>query len=160
LRDALGQRRLAAGVEIIVMANSNALRAFPMLSVDDLARSLGFYRDLLGFVEAYRFPEGDSAVFVTLTAGSSEIGLGQLGPNPALHGRVQRPASGHRIELCVYVDDVVAMIERARRAGFSVVLEPVDQPWGERIAYLEDPDGNLVMLAAQSPETPRARSGA
>ena len=28
------------------------------------------------------------------------------------------------------------------------MLEPADQPWGERIAYLEDPDGNLVMLTA------------
>jgi len=29
-----------------------------------------------------------------------------------------------------------------------VVLEPADQPWGERVAYLADPDGNLVMLTA------------
>ena len=29
-----------------------------------------------------------------------------------------------------------------------LVLEPVDQRWGERVAYLEDPDGNLVMLTA------------
>jgi lactoylglutathione lyase len=33
-------------------------------------------------------------------------------------------------------------------AAPTVVLAPVDQPWGERIAYIEDPDGNLVMLAA------------
>jgi len=128
-----------------------ALRSFPMLSVDDLGRSLEFYRELLGFNEAYRFPEGDDAVFVTLTAGRSEIGLGQLGPGPALHGQAQRPASGHRIELCVYVDDVDTTVDRARKAGVRVVLEPAQQPWGERVAYVEDPDGNLVMLTQESP---------
>jgi len=130
-----------------------ALRSFPMLSVDDLGRALGFYRELLGFNEAYRFPEGDNAVFVTLTAGTSEIGLGQLGPGPALHGQAQRPASGHRVELCVYVDDVDTTVDRVRKAGVRVVLEPAQQPWGERVAYVEDPDGNLVMLTQESPAT-------
>ena len=39
------------------------------------------------------------------------------------------------------------MVERARSAEVPVLLPPTAQPWGERIAYLEDPDGNLVMLA-------------
>jgi lactoylglutathione lyase len=114
-----------------------------MLSATDLEASLRFYRDLLGGVEAYRFPEDDPA-FVTLQYGDSELGIGVMGGAP-LHGRPQRPASGHRIELCLYVDDVDATAAAAQDA---VVLEPVDQPWGERIAYIEDPDGNLVMLTA------------
>jgi len=65
-----------------------------------------------------------------------------------LHGQAQRPATGHRIELCVYVDDVDAAAEAARAAGAPVLLEPADQSWGERIAYVGDPDGNLVMLTA------------
>jgi lactoylglutathione lyase len=54
------------------------------------------------------------------------------------------------MELCVYVEDVDEMVTAARAAGVPVLLEPVDQPWGERIAYVEDPDGNLVMLTAGS----------
>lgn len=77
-----------------------------MLAVDDLAASLAFYRDLLGGVEAYRFPE-DDPVFITLALGESEIGMGVVSAAP-IHGRPQRPAAGHRVELCVYVDDVVA----------------------------------------------------
>ena len=30
--------------------------------------------------------------------------------------------------------------------GFEPVADPADMPWGERIAWLADPDGNLVML--------------
>jgi lactoylglutathione lyase len=135
------------------MIKGVALRSFPMLSVEDLARSLEFYRDLLGFTLAYRFPDGDDAVFVTVTAGTSEIGLGQLQDGPPRHGQPQRPATGHRVELCVDVDDVDATVDRVRRAGVRVVVEPAQQPWGERIAYIEDPDGNLVMLAEASRET-------
>jgi lactoylglutathione lyase len=117
-----------------------------MLSVADLRASLAFYGDLLGGKPAYRFPE-DDPVFVTLRLGESEIGIGSAAEAP-LHGQALRPASGHRIELCVEVDDVDATVRAARAAGAPVVLEPADQPWGERVAYLADPDGNLVMLTA------------
>ena len=76
-------------------------------------------RDLLGGIEAYRFPE-DDPVFVTLRFGDSELGIGAMGGAP-IHGRPQRPAAGHRIELCLYVDDVDATA--ARRAP-TVVPEP------------------------------------
>ena len=106
-----------------------------MLSAEDFEASIHFYRDLLGGVEAYRFPEQDP-VFVTLRFGESELGIGAMRGTP-LHGRPQRPASGHRIELCLYVDDVDATVAAAP----DVVLEPQDQPWGERIAYISDPTG-------------------
>jgi lactoylglutathione lyase len=121
-------------------------RLFPMLSTEDFSASRRFYGDLLGGVEAFRFPE-DEPVFVTLRFGESELGLGGLGGDP-IHGQPQRPATGHRIELCLYVDDVDTTTAAARDAGAPIVLEPVDQPWGERIAYVSDPDGNLVMLCA------------
>ena len=125
-----------------------ARRLFPMLSVADLPASLRFYGDLLGGSIAYRFPE-DEPVFVTLAIGDSEIGIGEVSESP-VHGQPQRPASGHRIELCVYVEDVDDTVAEARAAGAPVRLEPVEQPWGERIAFVEDPDGNLVMLTAES----------
>jgi lactoylglutathione lyase len=123
----------------------NVRRIFPMLSCQDLKRSLAFYGDLLGGHETYRFPDEGDPAYVALRLGDSEVGLGQMSGEP-LHGRPQRPAIGHRVELCAYVDDVDATVERMRTAGVTVALEPADQPWGERIAYVEDPDGNLVML--------------
>jgi lactoylglutathione lyase len=122
---------------------------FPMLSVADVGASIAFYGELLGGTEVYRFPE-DEPVFVTLRLGESEIGIGGVTDTP-LHGRPQRPAQGHRVELCVYVEDVDEAVEAARAAGIEVVLEPADQPWGERVAYVADPDGNLVMLTASRP---------
>jgi lactoylglutathione lyase len=54
--------------------------------------------------------------------------------------------AGHRIELCVYVEDVDGTYVRAGASGFETVTDPQDMPWGERIAWIADPDGNLVML--------------
>lgn len=125
-----------------------------MLSCSDLARSLAFYGSLLGGVESYRFPVEGEPVFVTLAFGdTSEVGLGRLTAEP-VHGIPQRPASGHRIELCVYVEDVDETYEAARRSGFDLVADRTDMPWGERAAWLSDPDGNLVMvtpLASRGP---------
>jgi len=124
----------------------HATNLFPMLSCADLDRSLAFYRDFLGGLETYRFPEGGDPAFVALRIGdSSEIGLGALTDQP-LHGRPQRPASGHRIELCVYVEDVDQTFAGTAHNGFETIAEPTDMPWGERVAWIADPDGNLVML--------------
>ena len=125
-----------------------ASKLFPMLSCGDLPRSLELYGGLLGGTETYRFPEEGEPAFIALTLGEgSEIGLGGIAAEP-LHGRPQRPASGHRIELCIYVDDVDTVFERARERGFETVKPPVDMPWGERVAWIADPDGNLVMLTS------------
>ncbi|HMJ16418.1 MAG TPA: VOC family protein [Polyangiaceae bacterium] len=129
-------------------------RLFPMLSVEDMARSLRFYRDLLDGSESYRFPETGTPAFMVVRLGDSDIGLGQLGNAPPLHGQVQRPATGHRMELCIYVEDVDATVERLKQGGVPVLLEPQDQPWGERVAYVADPDGNLLMLTHDEASRP------
>jgi lactoylglutathione lyase len=115
-------------------------RLFPMLSAEDFAASVNFYKDL-GGTEAYRFPE-DDPVYVTIAFGDGQVGIGAMRGAP-IHGRPQRPATGHRIELCLYVDDVDATAAKA-----PCIVPPQDMPWGERIAYIEDPDGNLIMLTA------------
>lgn len=123
-----------------------ASRLFPMLSVLSLPRSLAFYERGLGGTVAYRFPESGEPAFVALKFGETEVALGQMG-GPALHGQPLRPATGHRIELCVEVDDLDAAIASL---AAPVVLAPLEQPWGERVAYVSDPDGNLIMLTEPS----------
>lgn len=129
----------------------NATRVMAMLSVADLPRSMQFYRDILGGVPAYQFPPEGEPAFVTLAFGQTELGIGQLTSEP-LHGEPQRPATGHRIELCINVPDTDEAVAALAAAGIRVVMPATDFPWGERAAYLEDPDGNLVMLAGPAPE--------
>jgi len=126
--------------------------AFPIIYVEDLAASLAFYRDLLGFSETYRFPPGEAAEFVALSLGeSASLALaavtdGQVGA----HGRTIQPRVGRQFELCVYTDDVDRAVDRLRGRGATVLAEPADQPWGERIAYVADPGGHPIMICAVS----------
>jgi lactoylglutathione lyase len=55
---------------------------------------------------------------------------------------------GPRHELFVYVDDLDAIIATLRDAEAAVLREPTAMPWGEQIAFVADPEGNVVTLAA------------
>jgi lactoylglutathione lyase len=57
------------------------------------------------------------------------------------------PGLGPRHELFVYVDDVDSAVSELRVRGASVLREPADMPWGERVAFVTDPEGNVVSLA-------------
>jgi lactoylglutathione lyase len=114
---------------------------FPIVVTSDLPRALGFYRDLLGATETYQFPaEGDPA-YVSLSIGGSHLGL-------ARQDGLDAPRN-ERVTLWVYATDCDTAVEHLRTAGVPVVEEPVDQPWGERMATVTDPDGNRVIVAAR-----------
>lgn len=130
---------------------ANARHVMPMLSVASVAAALSFYRDGLGGTIAYRFPEQGEAQFLSLRLGDSEIGIGAVSSAP-IHGEPQRPATGHRIELCIYVDALDAACADLGRLGGTILAPPTDQPWGERCAFLADPDGNIVMLVEAAPD--------
>ena len=114
---------------------------FPILSTPDMARSLRFYAELLGGRVFYRWPEqGDDAVYVAMTIGTMRLGIG-------LDTEVPVGRSGQRCQLWLSVDDCDMTVDALRLAGVTVVEVPQDQPWGERIARVLDPDGNDVIVA-------------
>ena len=53
-----------------------------------------------------------------------------------------------RHELFVYVEDVDAALAGVGGAGGSVLKDAADMPWGERVGFVADPEGNVVSLAA------------
>ena len=120
-------------------------RAFPIISVRDLAASRDFY-SALGFVQTYQFPPDGEPGFVTMERGGSSIGIGAGGA-----------VDEDQIALWVYVDDVDATLDRLRAGGAAVVAEPEDQPWGERVARVEGPATETSSTSA--PRSTVIRSG-
>ena len=115
---------------------------FPILTTPDLSRSLRFYHDLLGAEVTYRFPPDGEPAYVGLELGRSHLGIGQQGEPGEL--------ANERVTLWVYTDDCDAGLARLRDGGAPVIAEPVDQPWGERMATVTDPDGNRVIIASRA----------
>jgi len=113
--------------------------AFPILQVADVPRSLGFYRDLLGFAVMYVFPAEGEPQFVSLAIDGGKLAL----------GATDEPVQSASTSLWLYADDVDAAVAHLREAGVRVVAEPADQPWGERVASVADPDGYTVHIGAR-----------
>jgi len=118
-------------------------RAFPVLFATSVPATAAFY-ERLGFVRHFQLPADGEPGYVGLHRGSHELAIVDAAW-PA--DQYARPlGSGVRFEMFVYVPDVDDTI--ARLGGQVTVLrEPADMPWGERVAYIADPDDNPVALA-------------
>ena len=122
-------------------------RAFPVVYTRDVQVSAAFYEQHLGFARQYQFPpDSDEPGYVGMRRDESELGLVHESSPRELIGLSMGDAP--RFELFVYVDDVDETVATMRHASVTILREPEDMPWGERVAFVADPDGNPVTLAA------------
>jgi catechol 2,3-dioxygenase-like lactoylglutathione lyase family enzyme len=108
------------------------------LLVEDVPACFGFYRDVLGLETTF----GDASHgYASFRAGDGTIAIfdrTEQGETAELR------APGDSALVVLEVDDVDACLARL---GSPAVAGPVDRPqWGGRVAYLRDPDGNLLEL--------------
>jgi lactoylglutathione lyase len=117
---------------------------FPIVATADMGRALRFYRDLLGGVVSFEYPGPDGApVYVGVNIGASHLGIGVV-------PHTDRPPLPRPVSLWVYADDCDVAVQRLRAGGATVIQEPADQPWGERVARVLDPDGNEVIVGQRA----------
>jgi lactoylglutathione lyase len=122
-------------------------RAFPVIYSRDVERAARFYMEWLGFEEQFRLPPEGEAGYVGMSrAGGAELAIVAAAWPEDQFGTAM--GDGPRFELFAYVDDVDGLIGALEAAGEKVLKQPQDMPWGERVAYVADPDGNAVALAA------------
>jgi uncharacterized glyoxalase superfamily protein PhnB len=123
-----------------------ALRtASPSFTVNDLEKSLGWYRDVLGFgvEETWKNDEG-KVMGVSLKAGEVSFMIGQ---DDWKKGRDRKKGEGFRI-YCETRKNVDDLAKRIATKGGRVDQEPTDQPWGVRDISLTDPDGFKITIAS------------
>ena len=113
----------------------------PIIVTADLDRLLTFYTELLGAEEVQRFPEDGPVFYVGLTLGDSELGL-------STDAAVVAGPPG-RMLLSIEVADVDALLPRVASLGGEATSGANDMPWGQRVAHVKDPDGNVVNLTQQ-----------
>jgi lactoylglutathione lyase len=119
---------------------------YVILFVEDLERSVGFYRDVIGLPFKLR---GDG--YVEFTTQGARFGLydrNRLGELTGQGTDAPRHPGG---EVVFLVEDVDAEAMRLRGAGATILKGPVDRAWGHRTLHVEDPDGFVVELAGEIP---------
>ncbi len=110
----------------------------PIFTVTNLARSIGFYTDVLGFVVADRYKGSDGVLQgVMLKAGVCELGLSQ---DDWAKGRDRQRGVAVRI-WCTTVQDIDALAQRIKAGGYLLAQDPRDEPFGGRSLAVDDPDG-------------------
>jgi lactoylglutathione lyase len=120
--------------------------ASPSFTVNDLGKSLAWYRDVLGFRVEERYEREGNLVGVGLQAGGVFFMLGQ---DDWKKGRDRKKGEGFRI-YCMTTQDVDAIAKRIRAAGGTLDQEPRDQPWGMRDFSLTDPDGYKITIGVET----------
>jgi uncharacterized glyoxalase superfamily protein PhnB len=111
--------------------------ASPSFTVNDIGRSLAFYRDVLGFKVAQEFKRDGQTLGYMFRAGDVELMIGQ---DDWQKGRDRRKGEGFRIyfETATNVD---AFAKGIQERGGAIEGPPEDRTWGYRDFSLTDPDG-------------------
>jgi lactoylglutathione lyase len=122
---------------------------YTILYVSDVAASLDFYERALGQRRRFLHESGQYAELDTgptaLALASHELAAANV---PGLYRPERRTGAQPTFEVCFVTDDVQGAFDRATSAGAAEVTPPQTKPWGQDVAYVRDPDGNLVELAS------------
>ena len=125
---------------------------YVVLVVADLDRALAFYTGTLGLELGHR-----SGPYAQLATGRTRLALYEREAMAATLGVDELEEPDHDapgFEIGFKVDDVDRVFDELVAAGAEPAVAPTDRPWGQRTAYLRDPDGHLVELAEQVEEPP------
>jgi catechol 2,3-dioxygenase-like lactoylglutathione lyase family enzyme len=113
------------------------------LTVNDLQRSLRFYRDVVGFVVTDEWHADGRLQGVQLRAGAVEVFLDQ---DDWKKGRDRVKGEGIRVYGRT-VQDIDRLAAGIKARGGVLSHEPKTEPWGERDFGLVDPDGFKLTIS-------------
>ena len=127
------------------MAAFPVARAGVILAVADVGRSLGFYRDLLGFALDALY---DDPPYASLSRAGMRLSVAEQG-----HAAEDRPGvtmvapsdPGEAAAVLVLeVADCLAVHGELAARGADMLAPPFSPPWGGHRFFVRDPDGYLV----------------
>jgi len=127
---------------------SRAIYGMPMfatLLASDMAATVSWYVDGLGFIELFSMPGPSGPVLVHLRRWQFQDVL----VRPALRAVV--PGTSCTMTFAAVHEEIDALAERAGAHGGGVVDALLDTPWNTRDLSTTDPDGNVVIFSAARP---------
>jgi PhnB protein len=120
--------------------NTQQMSVAPMLSVRRGAKAVEFYKAAFGARELFRIGDEGEAVVAQLAVGESEFWVAD--ESPEHFNFSPESLGGSTSRMVMVVSDPDAAIERAVKAGATVVLAVADQPYGWRVGRVVDPFGH------------------
>ncbi len=119
----------------------------PTLLVEDIAQSLKFYTETLGFEEIGKLPGPDGKlVYASVKWKDATIMFGKASWLP----EEARPYRGAGVDFYILgdeEDDLDQYYKMLKEQGVNIVKDIEDQFWGDRTFSITDPDGYQLTFA-------------
>ena len=119
-------------------------RLTPYITVRNGEKSLEFYGKAFGFTVDNEVMRDDKGVVLHAGMRLGECAI-MFAPEGSWGGTAKSPASmggaQQGISLYVYVPDVDGHCQTAKSAGATILMEPKDEFWGDRVYACSDIDG-------------------
>ncbi len=115
------------------------------LYVEDVQRSVAFYRDLFGFQETFRTPETGRPDHAEVRLGSLVLGLASAESLRRVHG-VVAGAGPPQADLVLWTEDVDQAYAFLQTKGVRPLSPPHDFSEALRAAWVADPDGHALRI--------------
>ncbi len=123
--------------------------SYVILYVQDVRRSVAFYRQVFGCQQKFISPEGDYAELAsgttTLAFAVHKLAASNL-PQGYRHSRPDALPCG--FEIGFESSDIAAVVQTALSAGATEYQPAEAKAWGQTVAYIRDPDGFLVAIGS------------
>lgn len=132
--------------------------AIPYLTLKDPAAAIALYKEAFGAEQVFTMDGPDGSIMhAEINIAGARLMLSGEWP-----GMSSAPSGRSPVNFMVYVDNTDAALKTAVAAGMSLVQEPEDMFWGDRVAKVSDGHGYEWTLAHQyeevSPEDMNARA--
>ena len=122
----------------------------PHLVCDGCAAAIEFYKKAFGAKELSRMPapDGKRVMHAEILIDNRPIFLNDDFPE-FCGGKASSPSAlgGTPVTIHRYVENCDAVIDRAREAGATVKMPPMDMFWGDRYGVVVDPFGHQWSIA-------------
>lgn len=122
-----------------------------VISAKDVDQSLQFYRSVLGFDLAYRWPPEGPIEYAFLRSGEIAVWIVAEGMVERLRRTSLRHGDSAKLKLCIEVEDVEATADRLKQEGGNLAAAAVQRLGMGQTPVFEDPDGNLICIQAKRP---------
>jgi len=120
-----------------------------IISAKNIEQSLQFYRSLLGFDLAYRWPPEGPVEYAFLRSGEIAVWIVAQGMVEKLRRTSFSNRDLAKLELHIEVDDVAPTAGRLMQKRANLVAASIHQSDSGRADVFEDPDGNLIHIQAR-----------
>lgn len=119
----------------------------PNLVVQDVAASIEFYRNVLGFERGMVVPEKAPYVFASVTSGTVEIFFNDKKAVREEFPALAEGSIGGTLTLFLEVDGIEEILSRVEKSGSRIVMPLKTQFYGMREFAFEDPEGWIITIA-------------